>query len=57
MKLCYKIYYDIVHEVAWEAEKEQGRELVSFFRKGVSSIEFVLLTQVSKAFEKKDLLY
>eukprot|EP00253_Pinus_taeda_P005101 PITA_05101 len=34
MKLCYKIYYDIVHEVAWEAEKEQGRELVSFFRKG-----------------------
>jgi len=34
MQLCYKIYYDIVHEVAWEAEKEQGRELVSFFRKG-----------------------
>lgn len=39
MKLCYEIYYDIVHEVAWEAEKEQGRELVSFFRKGVSKIE------------------
>jgi len=43
MKLCYKIYYDIVHKVAWEAEKEQGRELVSFFRKGVSSTEFVML--------------
>uniref|UniRef100_A0A0G7ZNV0 Putative terpene synthase, PgTPS10 n=1 Tax=Picea glauca TaxID=3330 RepID=A0A0G7ZNV0_PICGL len=34
MKLCYKIFYDIVHEVVWEAEKEQGRELLSFFRKG-----------------------
>eukprot|EP00253_Pinus_taeda_P007639 PITA_07639 len=34
MKLCYKIFYDIVHEVVREAEKEQGRELLSFFRKG-----------------------
>eukprot|EP00253_Pinus_taeda_P017099 PITA_17099 len=34
MKLCYKINYDLVHEVACEAEKKQGRELVSFFRKG-----------------------
>jgi len=34
MQLCYKIYYDIVHEAVWEAEKTQGRELVSFFRKG-----------------------
>nr|Q4QSN4.1 RecName: Full=(E)-gamma-bisabolene synthase; Short=PmeTPS3 [Pseudotsuga menziesii]AAX07266.1 (E)-gamma-bisabolene synthase [Pseudotsuga menziesii] len=33
MKRCYKIFYDIVHEAAWEAEKEQGRELVSFLRK------------------------
>eukprot|EP00253_Pinus_taeda_P006279 PITA_06279 len=42
MKLCYKIFYDIVHEVVREAEKEQGRELLSFFRKGVSSnAEFV----------------
>ena len=41
MKLCYKIFYDIVHEVVWEAEKEQGRELLSFFRKGVSNNEFV----------------
>nr|ADX42737.1 (E)-beta-farnesene synthase 1 [Pseudotsuga menziesii] len=34
MKLCYKIFYDIVHEVVLEAEKEQGRELLTFFRKG-----------------------
>eukprot|EP00253_Pinus_taeda_P004977 PITA_04977 len=34
MKLCYQIFYDIVHEVVREAEKEQGRELLSFFRKG-----------------------
>ena len=44
MQLCYKIYYDIVHEVAWEAEKEQGRELVRFFWKGASDIESVLLS-------------
>lgn len=37
MKLCYKIFYEIVHEVVREAEKLQGRELLSFFRKGVSS--------------------
>nr|ADH29869.1 e-beta farnesene synthase [Pinus sylvestris] len=34
MKLCYKIFYEIVHEVVREAEKLQGRELLSFFRKG-----------------------
>ena len=38
MKLCYKIFYDIVHEVVLEAEKEQGRELLTFFRKGVSNL-------------------
>eukprot|EP01018_Ginkgo_biloba_P004093 Gb_39995 [translate_table: standard] len=32
MKLCYKVFYDIVHEVAWESEKAQGRELLGFFR-------------------------
>lgn len=32
MKVCYKIYYNMVHEVACEFEKEQGGEWLSYFR-------------------------
>lgn len=32
MNACYKIYYNMIHEVAWELEKEQGGEWLTYFR-------------------------
>lgn len=38
MNACYKIYYNMIHEVAWELEKEQGGEWLTYFRNLVSNL-------------------
>eukprot|EP01018_Ginkgo_biloba_P005575 Gb_14748 [translate_table: standard] len=46
MKLCYKVFYDIVHEVAWELEKEQGHELLGFFREAAEKARGELASSI-----------